>query len=159
VKQRVGLGYDSHRFGADRPLVLAGVRVPHPTGLQGHSDGDAVAHAVADALLGAGAMGDLGRLFPDTDPRWQGADSMHLLAEVKRRISAAGYRIVNLDVTVVTEAPKLAPHTEAMRSHLAQVLALPVNAVSIKAKTNEGMDAVGAGQGLQVFAIAALEDG
>lgn len=159
MKQRVGLGYDSHRFGADRPLVLAGVRVPHPTGLQGHSDGDAVAHAVADALLGAGAMGDLGRLFPDTDPRWQGADSMHLLAEVKRRISAAGYRIVNLDVTVVTEAPKLAPHTEAMRSHLAQVLALPVNAVSIKAKTNEGMDAVGAGQGLQVFAIAALEDG
>ncbi len=159
MKPRVGLGYDSHRFGADRPLVLAGVRVPHPTGLEGHSDGDAVAHAVADALLGAGAMGDLGRLFPDTDPRWQDADSMQLLAEVKRRISAAGYRIVNLDVTVVTEAPKLAPHTEAMRSSLAQVLALPPSAVSIKAKTNEGMDAVGAGQGLQVFAIAALEDG
>lgn len=159
MKPRVGLGYDSHRFGADRPLVLAGVRVPHPTGLKGHSDGDAVAHAVADALLGAGAMGDLGRLFPDTDPRWQGADSMQLLAEVKRRISAAGYRIVNLDVTVVTETPKLAPHTEAMRSSLAQVLALPASAVSIKAKTNEGMDAVGAGQGLQVFAIAALEDG
>ncbi len=159
MKPRVGLGYDSHRFGADRPLVLAGVRVPHPTGLVGHSDGDAVAHAVADALLGAGAMGDLGRLFPDTDPRWQDADSMQLLAEVKRRISAAGYRIINLDVTVVTEAPKLAPHTEAMRSSLAQVLALPLSAVSIKAKTNEGMDAVGAGQGLQVFAIAALEDG
>ena len=159
MEHRVGLGYDSHRFGADRPLVLAGVRVPHPTGLEGHSDGDAVAHAVADALLGAGAMGDLGRLFPNTDPRWQGADSMQLLAEVKRRIRAAGYRIVNLDVTVVTEAPKLAPHTEAMRSSLAQVLALPPSAVSIKAKTNEGMDAVGAGHGLQVFAIAALEDG
>jgi 2-C-methyl-D-erythritol 2,4-cyclodiphosphate synthase len=104
-------------------------------------------------------MGDLGRLFPDTDPRWQDADSMQLLAEVKRRISAAGFRIVNLDVTVVTEAPKLAPHAEAMRSKLAQVLALPLGAVSLKAKTNEGLDAVGAGLALQVFAIAALEDG
>jgi 2-C-methyl-D-erythritol 2,4-cyclodiphosphate synthase len=159
MRQRVGFGYDSHRFGAQRPLVLAGVQVPHSSGLLGHSDGDAVAHAVADALLGAGAMGDLGRLFPDTDPRWQDADSMQLLAEVKRRISAAGFRIVNLDVTVVTEAPKLAPHAEAMRSKLAQVLALPLGAVSLKAKTNEGLDAVGAGLALQVFAIAALEDG
>ena len=156
MRQRFGLGYDSHTFGAQRPLVLGGVTVPHDTGLVGHSDGDAVAHAVADALLGAAAMGDIGRLFPDTDPRWKDANSMHLLAEVKRRIVAASYTIVNVDVTVVTEAPRLLPHVDAMRANLAAVLGVAPPAVSVKAKTNEKMDDVGAGKGLQVFAIASL---
>ena len=156
MRQRLGLGYDSHTFGAQRPLVLGGVTIPHESGLVGHSDGDAVAHAVSDALLGAAAMGDIGRLFPDTDERWKGANSMQLLAEVKRRIVAASYVIVNVDVTVITEAPKLAPHAEAMRANLASALGLPTGAVSVKAKTNEKMDDVGAGKGLQVFAIASL---
>ena len=156
MRQRFGIGYDTHRFGAQRPLVLGGVTIPHDTGLVGHSDGDAVAHAVADALLGAAAMGDLGGLFPDTDDRWKDADSMQLLSEVRRRIVAASYTIVNVDITIVTEAPRLAPHAGAMREQLARALALPASAVSVKSKTNEQLDDVGAGKGLQVFAIASL---
>ena len=156
MRQRFGIGYDSHTFGAQRPLVLGGVTIDHTSGLVGHSDGDAVAHAVTDALLGAAAMGDIGRLFPDTDPRWKGADSLKLLAEVKRRLAAASYTMVNVDVTVITEEPRLAPHIEDMRKNLANALALPVSAVSVKAKTNEGMDAVGKGKGLQVFAVASI---
>ena len=156
MRQRFGIGYDSHVFGAERPLKLAGVTIEHSSGLAGHSDGDAVAHAVIDALLGAAAMGDIGRLFPDTDPRWKGADSLKMLAEVKRRLQAASYLLVNVDITVITEAPKLAPHVEAMRANLATALGLPVGAVSVKAKTNEKMDAVGKGQGLQVFAVASI---
>lgn len=156
MRQRFGLGYDAHTFGAKRPLVLGGVTIAHESGLVAHSDGDAVAHAVSDALLGAAAMGDIGRLFPDTDPRWKDANSMQLLAEVKRRVLAASYTIVNVDVTVVTEAPRLAPHAEAMRANLAAVLGIPTGAVSVKGKTNEKMDDVGAGRGLQVFAIASL---
>lgn len=156
MRQRFGIGYDSHVFGAERPLKLGGVTIEHPSGLAGHSDGDAVAHAVIDALLGAAAMGDIGRLFPDTDPRWKDADSLKMLAEVKRRLVAASYVLVNVDVTVITEVPKLAPHAEAMRANLATALGLPVNAVSVKAKTNEKMDAVGKGKGLQVFAVASI---
>lgn len=156
MRQRFGLGYDSHTFGAKRPLILGGVTIPHDSGLVGHSDGDAVAHAVSDALLGAAAMGDIGRLFPDNDERWKDANSMQMLGEVKRRIVAASYVIVNVDVTVVTEAPKIAPHAEAMRANLALALGLPNTAVSVKAKTNEKMDDVGAGKGLQVFAVASL---
>jgi 2-C-methyl-D-erythritol 2,4-cyclodiphosphate synthase len=156
MRQRVGIGYDSHRFGAKRPLVLGGVTIEHDSGLVGHSDGDAVAHAVTDALLGAAAMGDMGRLFPDTDERWKDANSMQLLAEVKRRIVAASYIIVNVDVTIVTEAPRIAPHVGAMREQLARALSLPATAVSVKSKTNERLDDVGAGKGLQVFAIASL---
>lgn len=154
---RIGMGYDSHRFGADRALVLAGVEIPHERGLTGHSDGDAVAHAVTDALLGAAALGDIGRLFPDTDPRWRNADSMGMLADVMERLATSGFRVANVDVTVVTEAPRLAPHIDRMRSRLAEVLGLPVGCVSVKAKTNEQMDAVGAGQGLLVLAVAAVE--
>ena len=153
---RFGLGYDSHAFGAKRPLVLGGIKIKHTSGLKGHSDGDAVAHAVMDALLGAAAMGDVGRLFPDTDPRWKGADSLQLLADVRRRVVAAGYSIVNVDVTVITEQPKLAPHADAMRARLATVLGVASGAVSVKAKTNEGLDDIGKGKGLQVFAVAAL---
>src|SRR5256885_519547 len=156
MRQRFGIGYDSHTFGAKRPLKLAGVVIENASGLTGHSDGDAVAHAVIDALLGAAAMGDIGRLFPDTDGRWKDADSLKMLAEVKRRLVAANYALVNVDVTVITEVPKLSPHTDAMRTNLAGALAMPVNAVSVKSKTNEGMDAVGKGKGLQVFAVASI---
>jgi len=156
MRQRFGLGYDSHAFGAKRALVLGGVKIKHTSGLKGHSDGDAVAHALIDALLGAAAMGDVGRLFPDTDPKWENADSMQLLTDVRRRVVAAGYSIVNVDVTVITEKPQLAPHADAMRERLAAVLGVAAGAVSIKAKTNEGLDDVGKGKGLQVFAIAAL---
>lgn len=156
MRQRFGIGYDIHPFGATRPLVLAGVAIDHPSGLEGHSDGDALTHAVIDALLGAAAMGDIGRLFPDTDARWKNADSMQLLAEVKRRITAASYNIVNVDATVVTEAPKLAPYVDEMRDNLARALGVASSAVSVKAKTNEKLDAVGRGKGLQVYAIASL---
>ncbi len=156
MRQRFGIGYDSHVFGAKRPFILAGVEIEHDTGLKGHSDGDAIAHAVTDALLGAVAMGDIGRLFPDTDDRWKGADSLMMLSEVKYRLVAASYSIVNIDVTVVIEKPKLAPYIEEMRENLARTLALPLNCVSIKAKTNEKMDSVGRGKGLQVYAIASV---
>lgn len=153
---RIGLGYDSHTFGADRPLRLAGVLIPHDSGLTGHSDGDAVAHAITDAVLGAAAQGDIGQHFPDTDPRWRGADSMALLADSGARVRAAGFAIVNVDATVITQAPRLAPHIPAMRERVAAALGIAVDAVSIKGKTNEGMDAVGRGDGLQVFAIASI---
>lgn len=156
MRQRFGIGYDSHIFVDDRRFVLAGIEIDHPKGLKGHSDGDAVAHALIDALLGAAAMGDIGSLYPDTDARWKDADSMRLLHDVRRRIVAAGYAIVNVDVTVVLERPKLAPYLGAMRDSLGRALGLPVSAVSIKAKTNEKMDSVGRGKGIQVFAVASL---
>jgi len=156
--QRIGFGYDSHTFGADRLLVLGGVPIEHVSGLTGHSDGDAVAHAVIDALLGATAMGDIGRIFPDTDDRWKNADSMMMLREVRRRLRAAGYRAVNVDVTVVTELPRITPYVNEMRENLADVLEVSVDAISVKGKTNEKMDAVGAGTGLVVYAVAAVGD-
>jgi 2-C-methyl-D-erythritol 2,4-cyclodiphosphate synthase len=156
MRQRFGLGYDSHVFVDSRRFVLAGVEIDHPKGLKGHSDGDAVAHALIDALLGAAAMGDIGGLFPDSDARWKDADSMRLLQDVRRRVVAAGYAIVNVDVTVVLEHPKLAPYLGAMRESLGRALGLPVSAVSVKAKTNEKMDSVGRGKGIQVFAVASL---
>ena len=123
-------------------MVLGGVTIDHPKGLRGHSDGDAVAHALIDALLGAAAMGDIGRLFPDDDKRWKDADSMQLLREVKRRLTAASYSIINVDATIITEKPKLAPHVDHMRENVARALGLSVQGVSIKAKTNEKMDSV-----------------
>lgn len=156
MRQRFGFGYDAHTFGADRPLRLGGVEIEYDSGLTGHSDGDAVVHAVIDALLGAAAMGDIGRLFPDTDDAWKDADSMRMLAEVRRGLMAASYYVFNVDVTVVTEEPKLAPHVDAIRESLASALGVSADAVSVKAKTNERMDAVGQGEGLIVYAIASL---
>lgn len=156
MRQRFGIGYDSHRFAEGRPLVLGGVTIDHPRGLKGHSDADAVAHAVIDALLGAAAMGDIGQLFPDSDEKWEGADSLKLLSEVRRRVTAASYTIVNVDVTVVAEEPRLAPHVPAMRERVAAAIGLPVGAVSIKAKTSEGMGATGRREGMEVFAVASL---
>lgn len=156
MRQRVGIGYDSHAFGADRPLILAGVEINHDSGLIGHSDGDAVCHALCDALLGAAAMGNIGMLFPDTDERWKDADSIAMLREVRRRVAAASYDIINVDVTVVTESPKLNPHIEDMRIRLSEALAIPVSDISIKGKTNEGLDDVGARKGLVAMAVASI---
>ena len=154
---RTGIGFDSHRLVEGRRLVLGGTDIPHSRGLLGHSDADALAHALCDALLGAAAEGDIGQLFPDNDPQWKNVDSMVLLSHVVARLGLAGWRIVNTDATVTTEAPKLAPHIPAMRARLAEVMGLDVSQVSVKAKTNEGMDAVGHGEGISVMAIATIE--
>ena len=153
---RIGFGYDSHRFEDGRRLVLGGVTIPGTTGLKGHSDADVLIHAIIDALLGAAARGDIGSHFPDTDARWKDADSAQLLAAVVEEIAAAGYRIGNVDATVICERPKLRPHIDAIRARLAQLLGVDVGQVSVKGKTNEQMDAVGAGVGIAVHAVALL---
>ena len=153
---RIGFGYDSHRFEDGRRLVLGGVTIPGATGLKGHSDADVLIHAIIDALLGAAARGDIGSHFPDTDARWKDADSAQLLAAVVEEIAAAGYRIGNVDATVICERPKLRPHIDAIRARLAELLGVDVGQVSVKGKTNEKMDAVGAGIGIAVHAVALL---
>ena len=154
---RIGFGYDSHRFEAGRALVLGGVRVPGADGLKGHSDADALLHAIIDALFGAAALGDIGSHFPDTDEEWKSADSAKLLASAAAEVRAAGYRIVNIDATVIAEKPKIRPHVEAMRKRISQVLGIDMSAVSVKGKTNEKMDDVGAGAGIAVHAVALIE--
>ena len=154
---RIGHGYDSHRFEPGRRLVLGGVEIPDHPGLAGHSDGDAVAHAIVDALLGAASAGDIGRHFPPDSLRWKDADSMDLLARAARVVEACEYRVRNIDVTVISEHPKIGPHSEAMRRRLGGVLGLPPEAVSIKGKTNEGMGWIGRGEGMAVHAVALLE--
>ena len=153
---RIGFGYDSHRFEDGRRLVLGGVTIPGATGLKGHSDADVLIHAIIDALLGAAARGDIGSHFPDTDARWKDVDSAPLLAAVVEEIAAAGYRIGNVDATVLCERPKLRPHIDAIRARLAELLGVDVGQVSVKGKTNEQMDAVGAGVGIAVHAVALL---
>ncbi len=153
---RTGTGYDVHRLAAGRPLVLGGVVVPHDVGCTGHSDGDALAHAVTDALLGACALGDIGRLFPPGDPRFKDADSIGLLRNVVGHLAAAGFSPASVDATVVLERPRLAPHVEAMRARLADAMGLDPIMVSVKAKTNEGLDAIGRGEAVAVHAIAVV---
>ena len=155
---RIGFGYDSHRFEAGRRLVLGGVEIPGETGLRGHSDADVVIHAVIDALLGAAALGDIGAHFPDTNPKWAGADSMKLLSSVVGELRENGFGVGNIDATVICETPKLAPHVAAIRESLAGALCVPTGRVSVKGKTNEGMDAVGAGEGIVVYCVALLEE-
>jgi 2-C-methyl-D-erythritol 2,4-cyclodiphosphate synthase len=154
---RVGIGYDSHRFIAGRPLVLGGVTIPHGRGLAGHSDADAVAHALTDAILGAAGAGNIGQLFPDNDPQWKDADSMELLRTAHELVRGRGHTVVQADLTVITEAPKLGPHLAAMGAALASRLGLAEGAVHVKAKTNEGMGFIGRGEGLAVIAVATLE--
>ena len=154
---RTGIGYDSHRFAEGRPLILGGVTVPHTHGLVGHSDADAVSHALTDAILGAAAAGDIGRHFPDADPRWKGADSLKLLHAAHAIVLAKGWRFVQGDVTVICEHPKLGPHFPAMSERLAQALDVSPEALGLKAKTNEGMGFIGRGEGIAVFAVATLE--
>jgi len=155
---RVGIGYDSHRFATGRKLILGGVEIPHDRGLEGWSDADAVAHALTDALLGAAGLGDIGRLFPPDEPRWRDADSLLLLAEAHRQVAAHGLRFVQGDITVVMERPKLAPFVERMRERLAGALAVAPGAVSVKAKTNEGMGWIGRGEGVAAIAVAMLAE-
>jgi 2-C-methyl-D-erythritol 2,4-cyclodiphosphate synthase len=154
---RVGIGYDSHRFLAGRPLVLGGVAVPHTHGLAGHSDADAIAHALTDAILGAAGAGNIGQLFPDTDPRWKDADSMELLGTAHDLVRDRGLTLAQADCAVITEAPRLAPHLIAMGAALAARLGVESGAISVKAKTNEGMGFIGRGEGLAVIAVAVLE--
>ena len=154
---RIGHGYDSHVFAGDGTLVLGGVAFPGHPALKAHSDGDAVAHAVIDAILGAAALGDVGALFPDSDPRWRGADSMELLRLAAAEVRAAGFAVGNIDVTVVCERPKIREAVPEMRARIAAALGADVAAVSVKGKTNEGMDAVGEGRGVVVHAVALLE--
>lgn len=154
---RTGIGYDSHRLVAGRPLILGGQRIPHDLGLAGHSDADVVAHALTDALLGASAAGDIGRLFPDTDPRWKDADSIALLRTACDHIRDRGYRPVQADITVMLERPRLAPHIAAMVRTLSQALGIEESALSVKAKTNEGMGFIGRGEGIAAMAVATVE--
>jgi 2-C-methyl-D-erythritol 2,4-cyclodiphosphate synthase len=154
---RVGIGYDSHRFVAGRPLVLGGVTIPHSHGLAGHSDADAVAHALTDAILGAAGAGNIGQLFPDTDPQWKDADSMELLRTAHELVRGRGYALTQADCSVITERPKLAAHLGPMAAALAARLGVGPGAISVKAKTNEGMGFIGRGEGLAVIAVAVLE--
>jgi 2-C-methyl-D-erythritol 2,4-cyclodiphosphate synthase len=154
---RVGIGYDSHRFEEGRPLVLGGIRIPHPRGLAGHSDADAVVHALIDAILGAAAAGDIGQHFPDTDPKWKGADSMALLRSAHQLVRERGFALAQADLTIITEQPQLGPHLAPMAAKLAERLGAPPGSVSIKAKTNEGMGFIGRGEGIAVIAVATLE--
>ncbi len=154
---RTGIGYDSHRLVVGRPLILGGQSIPHTHGLAGHSDADAVAHALTDAILGAAAAGDIGTHFPDTDPRWKGADSLGLLRAACAVVAERGFRVSQVDVTVILERPRLGPHIPAMRAALAAALGLTVDDVSVKAKTNEGMGFIGRGEGIATMAVATLE--
>ena len=153
---RIGHGYDVHRLVKGRPLILGGVHIPHETGLLGHSDADVLTHAVMDALLGAAALGDIGKLFPDSDPQYKGADSLILAGEVARHIQAADYKIANIDATVIAEAPKLSPYISQMRERLAVALGIDVGDISIKATTEEGLGFSGERLGIAAHAVCLL---
>jgi len=153
---RIGEGWDVHALVPGRPLVVGGVVIPFERGLLGHSDADVLLHAITDALLGAAALGDIGRHFPDTDERFRGADSAALLAEAARRVGEAGWRVGNVDSTVIAQAPKLAPYIDAMRGHIAQALGLAVDQVNVKAKTAEKLGPVGQGQSIEARAVVLL---
>jgi 2-C-methyl-D-erythritol 2,4-cyclodiphosphate synthase len=157
MSQRIGIGFDLHRLVPGRACVLGGVRFEHPRGPLGHSDGDAVLHAVADALLGAAGLDDLGTLFPDSDARWKDADSRALLGEAVRRVRAAGWRAVNLDLVIATEGPRIAPRRAEMRAAIAELVGLAPAAVNVKGKSLEGLGALAGGQGVAVQAVCLLE--
>ena len=154
---RVGIGHDTHRLVEGRPLVLGGLRITHTHGLAGHSDADVVLHAVADALLGAAALGDIGEVFPDTDPQYRGADSAVLVREVVARIHAAGWQPVNVDLVIHAERPKLGPHKLAMRDRIADLLGIAPNVVSVKAKTGESVGPIGRGEAISCEAVVLIE--
>ncbi len=154
---RIGMGYDVHRLVEGRPLILGGVKIEYEKGLLGHSDADCLAHAIMDALLGAAAMGDIGKHFPDTDPAYEGADSMKLLAEVVKLLDREGYIIGNVDATIIAQKPKMAPHIPAMRTRMAEVMGIEENRINLKATTEEGLGFTGAGEGISCQAICLLE--
>ena len=150
---RIGIGHDTHRLVEGRPLILGGVRIPHDRGLAGHSDADVVLHTVADALLGAAGLGDIGELFPDTDPQWEGLDGARLLSEVVDRVAEAGWSAINVDLIVHAQRPKLLPHKPAIRANLARLLGLPEDAVNVKAKTGEHVGPIGRGEAMSCQAV------
>jgi 2-C-methyl-D-erythritol 2,4-cyclodiphosphate synthase len=154
---RIGTGFDAHRLVDGRPLMLGGIHVPHPRGLEGHSDGDCLLHAVCDAILGALAAGDMGGHFASADARWKGAASLRFLETVARLLGERGYALGNLDATVIAQAPALAPHLDAMRAQIAQALGAPVEAVSVKAKSTDGLGAIGRGDGIAAQAVVVLQ--
>jgi len=153
---RIGFGYDSHRFQADRPLVLGGVRIDHDSGLAGHSDADAVLHAVTDAILGAIGAEDIGEHFPDSDPQWAGADSAAFVTRAVELAAAQAFRTANCDITVLAESPKLGPHKTPMQNRIAELLGIDAGLVCVKAKTNEGMGFIGRGEGIAAMAVILL---
>ncbi len=157
TQMRIGEGWDTHALVIGRPLILGGVRIEHSHGLLGHSDADALLHAITDALLGAAALGDIGRHFPDTDAAFAGADSLALLTDAARRVRAAGWEIVNVDSTIVAQAPKMAPHIPAMCMNIARALAIDVGSVNVKAKTAETMGPVGEGRAIEARAVCLLQ--
>ena len=154
---RFGMGYDVHRLVEGRKLILGGVEIPWEKGLLGHSDADVLLHAVADALLGAAALGDIGKHFPDTDDKFKGADSRKLLAEVARLVREKGYTVGNVDATIVAQAPKLAPHIEKMTENIAKVLGVGIDQVNVKATTEERLGFTGSGEGMSAYAVAGIE--
>lgn len=156
---RIGIGYDLHQLEPGRPLILGGVHIPHDRGLAGYSDADALCHAITDALLGALALGDIGTHFPDNDPQYQGIDSTKLLAVAAAMVREAGYRVVNVDSVVIAQRPRLRPHADAIRGRLAEVLGIPAEVVSVKAKTNEGVGAEGREEAISTQAVVLLERG
>jgi 2-C-methyl-D-erythritol 2,4-cyclodiphosphate synthase len=156
VPFRIGEGWDTHALVTDRPLILGGVRIPHSHGLLGHSDADALLHAITDALLGGAGLGDIGRHFPDTDLAFKGADSAALLQEAARRVAQAGWAVGNVDATIVAQAPKMAPHIPAMRARIAQTLGVSDDQVNVKAKTAEKMGPVGEGRAIEARAVCLL---
>ena len=153
---RIGHGYDVHKLVEGRKLILGGVDIPHTLGLLGHSDADVLTHAIMDALLGAAALGDIGQHFPDTDPQYEGASSLTLLTHVMELLQAQGYRVGNVDATILAQVPKLAPHIPAMRQNLAHTMSVDVSQVSVKATTEEGLGFTGQKQGIAVHAVALL---
>jgi 2-C-methyl-D-erythritol 2,4-cyclodiphosphate synthase len=155
---RVGIGHDTHRLIEGRPLILGGLKIEHRLGLAGHSDADVVCHAVADALLGAAALGDIGEHYPDTDPQWRGLDSTRLLAEVVDQIEKAGWRVVNCDVIIHAQEPKLGPHKQTIRANLARLLQVGESAVNVKAKTGEHVGPIGRAEAISCHAVVLVED-
>jgi 2-C-methyl-D-erythritol 2,4-cyclodiphosphate synthase len=154
---RIGEGWDTHQLVEGRPLILGGVTIPHPKGLLGHSDADALCHAVTDALFGAAGLGDIGRHFPDTDAAFEGADSIALLVECARRVRAAGWEPVNIDSTIVAQAPKMAPHVAAMAARIAEAVGIDAGLVNVKAKTAEKMGPVGEGRAIETRAVCLVQ--
>ena len=154
---RIGHGYDVHRLVEGRKLIIGGVEIPHETGLLGHSDADVLLHAISDAILGAAALGDIGHLFPDNDPQYKGADSLKLLRRVNIYLGTNGYRVVNVDATIIAQAPKMAPHIQNMRANIARVLGVDVSRVSVKATTEEGLGFTGSGLGIAAHAVCLIE--
>lgn len=155
---KIGIGYDSHRFTAGRPLILGGVEIPHDQGLDGWSDADAVAHALTDAILGAAALGDIGQMFPSDNPKWKDAKSLDLLRKATLKAAELGYSVVSADVTIITEVPKLSGYVDEMRERLAEAAVTGFSNMSVKAKTNEGMGFIGRGEGIAVIAVCLLEE-